>query len=80
MIATLRLLTIATLSFALLHVNAQPVIDMIMVWTSDGHRVVEQHEVNSNSSSFTLPAGNRIYFMMVSMKGGKTYTEKIGIH
>ena len=54
-------------------------IQNIMLWTTDGHRVVEQREINSSSYSFTIPINEKIYFLMIGMDGGKIYTEKIGI-
>lgn len=54
-------------------------IQNIMLWTTDGHRVVEQREINTNSYSFTIPINEKIYFLMVGMDGGKIYTEKIGL-
>jgi len=51
----------------------------VMLWTTDGHRVVEQKELNSNSCSFTVPNNDKLYFLMVGFEGGKIYTEKIGL-
>jgi hypothetical protein len=49
-----------------------------MLWTTGGHRVVEQREINSSSFAFTIPVNEKIFFLMVGMDGGKIYTEKIG--
>jgi hypothetical protein len=54
-------------------------IHTVMLWTSDGNRVLEQREINNNSCTFTLPVNNRLYFLMVTLAGGKVYTEKIGV-
>ena len=54
-------------------------IQHIMVWTTSGHRVVEQRDINAASFTFTIPINEKIYFMMVGLEGGKVYTEKIGI-
>lgn len=54
-------------------------IQNIMLWTTDGHRVVEQKEINNSSYSFIIPINEKIYFLMIGMDGGKIYTEKIGI-
>ncbi len=55
-------------------------IQNLMVWTTDGHRVVEQREINANSYSFSTPFSDRVFFLMVTMENGKVYTEKIGIN
>ena len=54
-------------------------IQHVMLWTSSGHRVVEQREINASSFSFTIPVNEKIFFLMVGLAGGKIYTEKIGI-
>jgi hypothetical protein len=54
-------------------------IQHIMVWTIDGHRVVEQKEINATSFTFTIPINEKIFFLMVGMDGEKIYTEKIGL-
>jgi len=54
-------------------------IQHVMLWTTDGHRVVEQKEVNSNTCSFTVPVSNKLLFLMVGFDNGKVYTEKIGL-
>ena len=53
-------------------------IEKVLVWTENGNRIVEQQEVNTNSYSFTTPSSVKIYFLMVQMKDGKVFTEKIG--
>jgi hypothetical protein len=54
-------------------------IQHVMVWTTDGHRVVEQKEINATSFTFTIPINEKIFFLMVGMDGEKIYTEKIGV-
>jgi hypothetical protein len=54
-------------------------IQHIMLWTTSGHRVVEQREINSPSYAFTIPINEKIFFLMVGLEGGKIYTEKIGV-
>ena len=53
-------------------------IQTILVWTGSGNRIVEQQELNTNSYSFTPVSSDKIYFVMVQMKDGKVFTEKIG--
>lgn len=54
-------------------------IQHVMLWTTGGHRVVEQREINACSCTFTIPTSEKIFFLMVGLEGGKIYTEKIGI-
>ena len=51
----------------------------IMVWTSSGHRIVEEKEVKNTNYSFTVPAKEKVVFMMAQMTNGKRFTEKIGV-
>ena len=55
-------------------------IQHVMLWTNNGHRVVEQREINSGSYTFTVPINEKIFFLMVGLEGGKIYTEKIGLN
>ena len=50
-----------------------------MVWTATGHRIVEQHELEINFYSFTVPVNEKIFFLMVEMQDGKRFTEKFGV-
>jgi hypothetical protein len=54
-------------------------IQSIMVWTASGHRIVEQKEVNAGSYTFTVGVNEKIFFLMLELKGEERYTEKIGI-
>ena len=54
-------------------------IKHIMLWTTDGHRVVEQKEINNSSYTFTIPVNQKTFFLMVGLTNGKIYTEKIGL-
>jgi hypothetical protein len=54
-------------------------IKSIMVWTADGHRVLEQKEINANSYNFRITINAKVFFLMVQLVDGKTYTEKIGV-
>lgn len=51
----------------------------IMVWTSGGHRIVEEKEVNNLNYTFTVPSKEKFVFMMAEMANGKRFTEKIGV-
>src|SRR5258706_16104181 len=54
-------------------------IQHVMLWTSSGHRVVEQRDINAASYTFTIPVDEKIFFLMLGLEGGKIYTEKIGM-
>jgi hypothetical protein len=54
-------------------------IQSIMVWTASGHRILEQKEVNSSSYSFTIGVNEKVFFVMLELKGAERYTEKIGV-
>lgn len=54
-------------------------IQHVMLWTTSGHRVVEQRDMNTASYSFTIPVDEKLFFLMLGLEGGKIYTEKIGM-
>ena len=54
-------------------------IQHVMLWTTSGHRVLEQREINSNSYTFTIPVNEKVYFLMVGLNDRKIYTEKISV-
>src|SRR6266540_3218503 len=54
-------------------------IQRIMAWTTSGHRIVEQTSFDSPSYSFTIPNTEKLVFVMIQLKNGKYYTEKIGV-
>ncbi len=54
-------------------------INHIMLWTIGGNRVVEQKEINNTSFTFIIPVNQKAFYLMIGLKGGKVYTEKIGL-
>ena len=54
-------------------------IKRIMVWTSSGHRIVEQHELDVPSYNFTIPTEDKIFFLMLETNNGNRYTDKFGV-
>ena len=54
-------------------------IKKIIVWTSTGHRFVEQYDLAVSSYDFTIPGNEKIFFMMLEMNNGKRYTDKFGV-
>ena len=54
-------------------------ISKIVVWTGTGHRFVEDNNVNSSSYSFNVTIPAKFFYIMVELKDGKRYTERIGV-
>ena len=54
-------------------------IKTVLVWTSSGHRIIEQQELNVSSYSFETPAKEKIFFLRIELDNGKMYTEKVGV-
>jgi hypothetical protein len=50
-----------------------------MAWTSSGHRIVEEKEINNTNYSFNVPSKEKLVFIMTEMSDGKRFTEKIGV-
>jgi hypothetical protein len=55
-------------------------IKSIIVWTSGGHRILENKELNTASYSFRITVREKIFFIRVQLEDGKTYSEKIGVN
>jgi len=51
----------------------------LMVWTSDGHRIIEEKNLNTNNYNFRVTVNEKLFFVMVQLADGKTYSEKIGV-
>jgi len=60
-------------------VQSSKEINKILVWTASGHRIVEQQDVNATSYSFTPTVNEKIFFVMIELKNGNVYTEKVGV-
>ena len=60
-------------------VQSKQNLKSLMVWTSSGHRIVEEKDLKTNSYSFTVPAKEKVVFMMLETAEGKRFTEKMGI-
>ncbi len=54
-------------------------IRSVMVWTAGGHRIVEQKAVNAPSYAFRITVNEKVFFIMVKMADGNTYSEKLGL-
>jgi hypothetical protein len=62
-----------------LTIRSSKAIDHVMVWTTNGNRVVEQKSINSNSFTINIPINRSTFFLMIGLTNGKIYTEKIGV-
>jgi len=51
----------------------------VLVWTSGGHRIVEQKDVNASSFNFRISVEEKVFFLMIKLADNKVYSEKIGI-
>ncbi len=54
-------------------------IKNIMAWTSSGHRILEEKNVNTSNYNFRINVNEKIIFLMLQLTDGKVYSEKIGI-
>lgn len=55
-------------------------IQNVMVWSTGGHRVIEQKDINAFTYSFTIGTTEKAFFLMLELKGNDRYTEKIGVN
>lgn len=55
-------------------------IRSVIVWSSDGHRIVEHKDVNTANYSFRITVKEKIFFIRLQLADGKTYSEKIGVN
>ena len=61
-------------------VQSKQILKSVLVWTSSGHRIVEQKKIDAASFSFTITVKEKIFFIMVEMEDGKRYTSKLGVN
>ena len=54
-------------------------LESIMVWTSGGHRVIEQKDIKKEEFQFQLTVPARAYFIMIRLSDGSSYSEKFGV-
>lgn len=60
-------------------IKSKKTIKNVMVWTSNGHRIVEQRDINAASFSFQPAVKEKVFFVMIQYEGLKPYTEKVGV-
>jgi hypothetical protein len=54
-------------------------IKSLMVWTAGGNRIVEEKNINASQYNFRVTIREKIFFIMLRLVDGKTYSEKIGV-
>ena len=54
-------------------------IKSVMVWTSGGNRIIEEKNVNAANYIFRIGVNEKVFFIMVQLVDGNTYSEKIGV-
>lgn len=54
-------------------------LKQILVWTSSGNRIVEQHDLDVASYEFTINVNENIFFLLLEMKDGSRHTQKFGL-
>lgn len=60
-------------------IKSSKAIQNVMLWTTDGHRVIEQKAIHNSYVRLDIPVYRKTFFLMIELIGGKIYTEKIGI-
>ena len=60
-------------------IRATQEIKSVMVWTANGHRVLEQKNINANNYLFRITVNYKVFFLRVQLADGNTYSEKIGL-
>lgn len=60
-------------------IKSSRLIKEVLVWTSTGHRIVENRNINASTYSFQVNTNTRVVYVMIHYEGRKPYTEKIGI-
>ncbi len=51
----------------------------IMIWTSQGNRVVEQKDIRQPQFTYNATIRENIFFILVEMESGERFTERVGI-
>lgn len=51
----------------------------IMIWTSQGNRVVEQKDIRQTQFTYNATIRENVFFILVEMENGGRYTERVGI-
>ena len=51
----------------------------LLVWSASGHRIVEEKQLPSTTYIFTIPAKEKVFYMVIETAEGKRFTEKMGV-
>lgn len=51
----------------------------IMIWTSQGNRVVEQKDIRQTQFTYNATIRENVFFILVEMESGERFTERVGI-
>lgn len=62
-----------------LRIASTQTLKEVMIWTTDGHRVVEQKQINNNTVAMSIPINRNYFFVMIGLANGKIYTEKLAL-
>jgi hypothetical protein len=60
-------------------IRSRETLSSVMVWTAGGHRVFEQKELDKDELQIQLTVQARFYFLMIRLRNGESYSEKIGV-
>jgi hypothetical protein len=60
-----------------LRISSTQTLKEVMIWTTDGHRVVEQKRINNNTVTISIPINRNYFFVMIGLVNGKIYTENL---
>ena len=60
-------------------IKSRTKINKLMIWTASGHRVIEDHNLHTNSWSYTISINENIFYLMIELADGKRVTKKIGL-
>ena len=60
-------------------IQAKQNLKSLMVWSANGHRIVEEKELKTSSYSFYVPTKEKICFISIETMEGKRFSEKIGV-
>ncbi|HMR93147.1 MAG TPA: hypothetical protein PKC69_12555 [Chitinophagaceae bacterium] len=58
--------------------TTQP-IHNLMVWTAGGHRILEQKNIDAGNYVFRVDVKEKVFFVMIRLRDGKVFSEKIGV-
>ena len=54
-------------------------ISNVIAWNRAGNRITEQKNLDATRCAFTAGSSDRVIFVMIELKDGRRYTQKIGL-